>query len=383
MDLRTQFIRWYFDDFHSEPLFKDMQATSENSPYHRENDIGVHTDMVVAQYIGMAESTWTTYDLCGALAAAFHDVGKPDACKINGIKYKPERGNYLSFGGHEIISARLWEDYAVRNWDRFKEMKLQPDDIYRIGWMIEHHLPWGVKKPEKRSAMAQTLTDLDLNNEFINFIKADTWGRISDDGPEKKQKVNDWIDEFAQQFLFNRVESPSLKDNQPILYIPIGASGSGKSSYRKIVEEDSQNVVFFSLDDLRMEWYVAPDCPDQSLSPADEYALAFERSCQDKQFASKANSRFVDMLKTGNDVYVDNTNTSAKRRRFFITEARRRGYFIQAIVFPIALQELIDRQTSRPDKNVPEEAVKRQYMGLQLPSYGDFDHVTVVDFNFQ
>jgi hypothetical protein len=211
MDLNTQFIEWYYNEFHFSDLFVSMTNTSENSPYHRERDIGTHTDMVVAQYIGRNHNLWDTPTLLGALACAFHDVGKPAACKKNGIKFKPERGNYLSFGGHEILSARMWEDFAVREWERLMEFGLVVEDIYKVGWMIEHHLPWGVKKIEKRKAIAQTLHDTGLKVAFIDLLLADTWGRISDDGPEKKAKVNKWIADFVT-LMDECTLSPELAD---------------------------------------------------------------------------------------------------------------------------------------------------------------------------
>jgi len=163
---------------------------------------------------------------------------------------------------------------------------------------------------------------------------------------------------------------------QPILFVPIGASGSGKSTLREKLLIDNPKLSVFSLDNLRLEWY-----GDNTAHTKDYYRLAFERACDDKTFNSKANARYMEMIKTGNDLYVDNTNTSAKRRRFYITEARKRGYYIQAILFPIELQEIIDRQFTRTDKDVPISAVQRMYMQLQLPSYGDFDKIIVIPSN--
>lgn len=167
---------------------------------------------------------------------------------------------------------------------------------------------------------------------------------------------------------------------QPILFVPIGTSGSGKSTLREKLLKDNTGLGVFSLDNLRIEWYV-DDEEDGEYSIKDAYSKAFERACDDNTFASRANARYMEMIKTGNDLYVDNTNTSAKRRRFYIMEARKRGYYIQAIVFPIRVQELIDRQSTRNDKDVPPHAVEQMYMQMQLPSYGDFDDILVSPSN--
>lgn len=365
--LKNTFIRWYFDEFCQTPMFAKMSDTVEGSPWHREGNVGIHTNMVVTEYIGLASQTWTNFELLGALACAFHDVGKPAASEKNGIKFKPERGNYLSFGGHEQISARMWEDYAVKNWTRLTELfKLHSFDIYTVGWMIEHHLPWGVKKTDKVNNMALTAMFATEPDVFTNVLLADTLGRISDDAPEKRAKVAAWIENFHMNVIPNVEANDTEPDSdQPVMIVPIGASGSGKSTYRDRVADYET----FSWDDLRVEWY------------DDDYATAWAASCDDKEFEPRARRRFLQMADEQKDIYLDNTNLSKKRRAFFVNEARRRGYFIRAVLFPIDLDTLIARQGTREDKTVPPFAVKNQFMSLQYPQFGEFDDVVVVGTN--
>jgi len=390
-DLRTTFIRWYNNEFHQTEMFQKMNGLAENSPWHREDSIGIHTDMVVCEYISNTHyesvdvdcltpvdlNEWDGHDLLGALACAFHDVGKPEASARNGIKWKPERGNYLSFGSHEQISARMWEGYAVKQWAHLVELfELTPRDIYTVAWMIEHHLPWGVKKPEKRRALAQTVFELDIVDAFTSFLVADTWGRISDDGPEKKQKVLDWIGEFLELVGdCERVSGPNT--DRPTLMVPIAASGSGKSTFRNTLPDSTE---IFSMDDLRIELYLDYLDPDADFTDED-YNRAYTLSTEDKGFAQAVQKKFNELLDTGNSIFCDNTNTSARRRRHYCVDARRRGYHVQAILMPITFEQLMDRQETRTDKTVPYGAVKAQYMGLQMPSYGDFDSVIVLDSN--
>lgn len=160
------------------------------------------------------------------------------------------------------------------------------------------------------------------------------------------------------------------------LYMPIAPSGAGKSTFfRKLKTEGDvtsglhpgMDIGIFSLDDLRHRWYDSKD-----------YARAFLLSTEDKQFEQKANKEYLEVLSQHEYVYVDNTNLSKKRRRFYLDEAKRRGFKTVAILFPIALDTLLERQHTRGDKNVPAEAVRRQYMSLQLPSFGEFDEVVSV-----
>ena len=364
---KSKFIAWYFNEFKFDPLFEVMDGMAEDSPWHRELSIGIHTNMVVTEYIGNSEGGWALRDgLMGAFAAAFHDVGKPGACQF---KWKEERGDYKSFNGHEILSARLWENWAVSNWSLLTErFDFQPRDIYRVGWLIEHHKPWDIKKTEKLQNMARTAVQLDLVDTFVDLIQSDTWGRLSDDADSKRNKVGTWVDSFVYR-VSQLSPLPYLDpDTTPVLVMPIGASGCGKSTYRAS-DMCPDEAIAYSWDDLRVEWYSA------------DYDEAYTLSCEDKQFISKAHARFVEHVKTGQDIYVDNTNISARRRRFFITEARRRGYYVAAVLFPISIDTLMDRQGTRTDKVVPPHAVSQHFHSIQLPQYGEFDEVVVYPGN--
>ena len=367
-NLSNNFIRWYNNVFRQDVLFKVMETTTEGSPWHREINVGVHTDMVVAEYINGLNSDWSRDYVIGALAAAFHDVGKPKACAKNGIKFKPERGEYLSFGGHEQFSARLWEDYAVRNWTELQEtFDLVPYDIYSVGFLIEYHLPWGIKKKAKLDNIALTSMFTSQPLVFANLLLADTYGRISDDQVEKRKKVHAWVDDFLTVVVPDQIAWDKVPPNNvPRMIIPIGPSGCGKSTY----QEGFTDYEHYSWDNLRHEFY-----------DADDYAKAYEMATADKTFQSRVNARFIEIVKDKKNIYIDNVNVGKRRRNFFITEARRRGYYIQAVLFPVDLMTLMNRQISRPEKNVPEHAVRNQFMNLQVPQFGEFDDVFVYEGN--
>ena len=197
MDYKQAFLSWY-DNFKHTDLFLSMEAISENSPWHREATVGIHTEMVVSEYIASADlyhsdqcridPIWDRTTYLGAIACAFHDVGKPGA---RTAKFSEARGNYFSYPGHELMSARLFEDYAAQRPNDFGS-----DDIYKICWMIEHHMPWDVKDKTKRENMAKTVRELDILDVFTRVLFADQYGRISDDAETKHASVCAWIAEF-------------------------------------------------------------------------------------------------------------------------------------------------------------------------------------------
>jgi len=162
----------------------------------------------------------------------------------------------------------------------------------------------------------------------------------------------------------NEVISP----NRPTLYMPIAPSGAGKSTLLRGLQAKIPGIQVFSLDALRHEWYDPND-----------YERAWAAAAEDKEFANKANQRFAEMIKTGKDLFVDNTNLTPKRRRHYLDQARKRGYKTVAYLLPTDLQTLVARQETRDDKNVPEKAVRQQYMSMVGPKEGEFDEVQTVE----
>src|ERR1019366_3261961 len=157
------------DILYAEPVFNLMRATVENGPFHREANVLTHTMMVCDWYESnvSVDNDWRGL---GLMACLLHDIGKP-ACLIK--KYIPERGEYLSFVGHDYASKLMAEEMLVR-------YGASEFDIYRICWMIEHHqVIWSAKAPARRE-MARVLKSRDFYEPFKMFMIADDMGRICD-----------------------------------------------------------------------------------------------------------------------------------------------------------------------------------------------------------
>jgi len=346
------------------PLFRAMERTVEGSPWHREANVLVHTQMVVDEYVRRTDDDcdffsepWSYRDYLGAVAVAFHDVGKPVAEKK---KWSESRGDYRSYGGHEIISARLFTDWAASN---VASTKWTAEAIYNIAWMIEHHMPWEITDREKLNNLAITAKQQYLGAVFMRVLYSDQWGRISDDTETKRAAVTAWIDQFNLNMESVQVPAPILAD-KPRFIMLIGPSGSGKSTYLKQHPE----ATVYSLDELRHRWYDAAN-----------YERAYALAVKDSKFENKAQREFSRMLTESwasqKMMIVDNVNASAKRRRWYLSEAKRAGYQTAAVLMTAPLDVLHRRQRTRTDKSVPESAVTQQYMAIQLPQHGEFDAI--------
>ena len=378
MNYATRFIHFYHNVFTQTELYAAMRNTVEDSPWHRELNVAIHTDMVVSGYLGAKTiDAGTAKDwLCGAFAVAFHDVGKPPAEET---KYSKERGEYRRYTGHEILSARLWEDYAVKNFYELKEQFPEFDEtmILNTAWIIEHHLPFAIKKPAKLNVLS-TMTSMMFSERrsddiFFRCLMADCKGRLSDDHETKIENTTNWINDFR----LDHSEHPIVVNEDqeaPVLMLLIGTSGCGKSTYKNNILRKNPEFASFSLDDLREERYLEA----HERGTVEGYEKAFNAACNDKKFNGAADVVYNELVKTGVNIIVDNINGSAKRRNKYITMAKTHGYRVVAVTFPNTLEELLARQNSRQDKTVPENSVRRQYFQIQMPSYGEVDEIRII-----
>lgn len=350
------------------PMFQRMARTVEGSPWHREANVLVHTEMVVDEYVEATDranealglAIWSRDDYLGGMACVFHDTGKPSA-EIE--KFSEARGKYRAYHGHELLSARKWESYAAERGSMFTA-----EEIARVSFYIEHHMPWSVEDPKKLQMIARTALPYNAT-VFCRALMADQRGRLSDDRPTNLARCEAWMMNFLQITMDeaqNETERVMNIEERIPFFVPIAPSGAGKSTYLAELKKNYPNLIVFSLDALRHEFYDATD-----------YAKAYEGSVKDKSFEARANARFHELVKKGQAMYIDNTNLSAKRRKFYLDAARKYNFETVAVLMPVTLNTLLERQKTRGDKCVPDSAVKQQYKSLQSPLKGEFDLIVV------
>lgn len=328
----------------------DMKSTVEDSPWHREANVWVHTQMVVDQYRQQVSEDAENFDL-GYAAVAFHDVGKP-SCRIE--KHSAERGTYFAYHGHEKRSARMFVDWAVENkWDA--------RSIFITSWMIENHMPWANTKSSFLTDLKHTCEyDGGFYDIFKAALRADQRGRISDDSAAKLERVEAWLDQ-----LDSALPWCAWFHHDRVMYVPIGPTGSGKSTLTSKLIAENDDVGVFSLDAVRHKRYNTTD-----------YASAYQQSVDDSTFRTHASAEYRSTLKKHHKVLIlDNTNLTPKSRREMLTAARREGYQTVAVPLFTQLQTVISRQHTRTDKCVPAHAVTQQYYSVSLPSMGEVDDI--------
>lgn len=370
------------------PIGEAMKSTVENSPYHRESNTWVHTLMVLDQYnTRFAPIRSDKQNLIAKLALLFHDAGKNEAEEV--LEKKDGSGElYRRYAGHEQVSAVEFQEFYVTSPEL--QSMIDPYEARAIRWIIEHHLPYGLKDNQKRKGLAQgTFEALKYANigyeTFFDCLRSDAAGRISDDHATKLANVEEWINEFQQidpKFL-------TVYNCPKRMTILIGPSGSGKSTYLKKFSS-SQDVVI-SLDNYRLEF--ANGFVDLPEDPAEAYKLAYS-ICeeQDSVFRNYTQIQTAEVFKsvptsTGTVYIIDNTNLSKKSRAQYVSAARSKKMHITAVEFWNPLEVIVERQQTRGDKSVPYGVVRSQqnaqtcaWIGLeadaiQLIVNGNYDYV--------
>jgi len=351
-------------------MFHIMKATIEASMHHREANVLVHTQMVLEQYNNITPDKWTLSNLEGAFACLFHDVGKPQA-EVN--KHSEERGDYHSYPGHEIISARMWENWIVDNYtavhNLFPEFGIR--SIYNVGWMIEHHLPYGITNSYKKLCIYKTGRSM-LGNTFTDVLIADANGRINDNKEAHELRQNIWLDAYNE---YENVDSAACFDKH--LYVLIGASGTGKSTIVESIVSNSPegDVQIFSLDDCRLNWY----SDDSIIDSVEQYEQCYHKAVADPEFIRKAQHGYTTIVKRKTSiVVVDGTNLSAKRRRFYLDLAKANKRTTHAIYVTSSLSVIAEHQDARHDKYISADVSTNQYNKTQYPSYHEFDDIIVL-----
>lgn len=367
MDKVQRFER-FFEKFKTSTQWREMTATVENSPWHREANVAVHTEMVMQQYRDRFASTHTEVENVIALTALlFHDTGKPEAEEV--LEKKDGSGEtYRRYAGHEQSSAVTFQECYLQMPD-LREL-LSDYEARAVRWIIEHHLPYGYKDKQKRQGLA-IATKRALNEAgasyslFFDCLRSDAAGRISDDHEQKLQAVEDWIEEFK------KIDAPAAEEKfDQVMYLLVGPSGSGKSTWtRSKINDETDSVI--SYDTMKFQFWAWKNHPhaDWIIPPgvneATHYdvcwAFANEHESEFNKFANERIMLLIERAKRKNGtVFVDTVNASKKRRAKFVELAKQKKFRVIAVEFWNPLDVLISRQKTRGDKAVPYMSVKQQ-----------------------
>lgn len=147
----------------------------------------------------------------------------------------------------------------------------------------------------------------------------------------------------------------------PKLYVLVGCSGSGKSTFAKKIQND--DTVIISTDAIRKELFGREECQRES----------------ERVFAI-AHYRVKAALLEDRNVIFDATNTTTKGRKSLLEYVEKTYCWKVAIVFAAPVDECKRRNQMR-DRKVPDAVIERQfkqYMRDAQTIPDQFDEIVVV-----
>ena len=367
------------------PEWHVMSSTVEDSPWHREANVAVHTTMCIEFYLNnvLPKVQRTDSQVVRTLVALlFHDFGKPEA------EETVERADgtpYRRYAGHESISANAMIDLVMRDTLLKDLLDACNVDLRAVKFMIENHLPYGMTNKTKLANLAlavQLNCDPDC---FYDMLWSDCNGRISDDHEMKRQNVLNWIEMFKAVVPTKYRHTPV---DQKTMFVLVGPVGAGKSTWikeRTAAFGGPEKFTVISEDDARERFFdrEADEASKERVSymtPKAAYTAMW-------QFAADAGSKFQafvlaeqkDAVTSGKTLILDRTNRTRKARSAMIALARQHGYKITSVEFFVSLGTSVDRQRTRTDKSVPYTTVKNMFYQFQVPWFGvEVDEVQTV-----
>lgn len=374
IDYKVAFTNWYENEFKATNLYNAMANTTENSRWHREESVAVHTDMVVSEYLKNTQYIWGKYELMGAIVCAIHDIGKPDAKEV---LERDDGSKYNRFSGHEQLSGMLWIDYILST-DTSIQVYVSDSDIYNIAVMAQYHLPYSIKNT-RANYLKCHLEKFGLTNVFIKCLVSDCNGRLADNPQDTVDRMSAWVESvfgvgsikkafentqpLAASGKFEMGDSPNTD-----VVLMVGCAGAGKSTH---IKNHLSGMQVHSLDTIRIEKYSQDGDPTD---PIELYGLVFNRTNECKDFSRHVINDFNDKQRRGS-IVIDNTNLTPKSRskyRSWISKTSNMG----AIVFLSSFDVLYNQVKNRKDKYIPYEVASRMYYkNYVLPIYGECDTI--------
>lgn len=155
-----------------------------------------------------------------------------------------------------------------------------------------------------------------------------------------------------------------MSNNALVVWITVGAPGSGKSTWSKVLLEGDPTIVRVCPDDNRRA--IGGDSNNQAVSP---------------QAFAMAKAQVRSALLHGKCVVFDATNMYRKARRDFINIGRAYGAKIVAVVFECTKETLLTRNQKRGSvggRVVPEDIIDKMLSRYQQPDTTEFDEVMFV-----
>lgn len=403
MEYEIEFMNWTVDDFigaigRDFPVLSQFADTIQDSEWHAEGDVHIHTDMVLQQAYRLIENECSHLSVDRAkkliLSALFHDYGKP----FTTGEFELDGKIRVGASGHEGYGASL---LLFSN----PPFGLSQDDWLDVVQICAyHHLPKGLIVKEMGKHEYTKLTRKVRDIELLYWLEiADFKGRAADDEeeqldylelfrlnaeeygvfgenpyaeipamvsekfPELDAEANHRVSqqvmaryEDGQVFMFEEelIRAYQYKDEQAHVVMMCGLPGSGKSTFVEKEFGDKYKVI--SLDIIREELF------GKRAHQTDNDTVVRE-----------AHERLKECLRNKESVIWDATNFRRDFRSKIAQLCFNYGAFVEIIVLHTPLAKVIENNKRRQHQ-VPMDAIINQVDSFQFPDVDEAHSIRFV-----
>lgn len=405
MTQSIEFYGWTVDDF-IKSIGKDFPAlsrlvdTPQDSEWHAEGNVHIHTDMVLTEAYRLIES-----DCCHLtedrakkliLSALFHDYGKPfttgefemdGKVRIGAPRHEELGAAMLFFCDPPFgLSQTDWLDVVqlcayhhipkrlvVKNMggNEFTKLSRKVRDVELLYWLEIADFKGRTASDESTQLEHLELFQM-MAQEYGMFSKDPYAGiptMVRDKFPEldksAMRRVSEQIIsryEDGQIFMFEEelAKAYEYKDTQSHVVMMCGLPGSGKSTFIQNEFDDKYEII--SLDLIREE-------------------LSKNRSHQANNglVVNVARERLKEHLRNKKNVVWDATNFRRDFRRKIAQLAYNYGAYVEIILMHTSLSQVLLNNKNRVH-SVPMEVIENQCVSFQLPDIDEAHSLRVVSW---
>lgn len=378
------------------PELVALKTTEQDGGWHAEGDVLTHTDMVLEECEAIESELSSDWDReVLRLAALFHDIAKSRTTRYDEelkrvIARGHERmgavqtryclhGSDLSAEQRRMVAALVGTHHLVkRNVARAEEPE-SIAELERLAASVDTKLLWALEMADMRgricvdqekqietvqlfrmlceergifgNAPLPWLTEENLSELHFGSDLARRWVL----GETERQRFRGTMRDQWQAMAFAHEHRNSV---HPEVIIPIGISGSGKST---AIAELSDEWVRISPDETRESLYGSAD---EQGNPSEVY-----RACRE--------SLQQVLRKKGKAVY-DATNIIEDYRAKVLNLCYDYGALVTYWIFDVSRETALGRNRQR-ERQVPERVIDAQMSRFSWPLPGEAHEVKVID----
>ena len=346
----------YWDYIESFPEIQALKETPQSPIWHAEGNVYNHTKAVVERASNLSEFAGLDIPETEILvtAALLHDVGKPTTT------FTDEDGKIHSYK-HEIESEKiarklLWEEDVYKR-ERICRLVRLHMDIHKI------------KNYWKFETFKKHIVDLMNSTEDFYLLcllcMADTKGAQYDPEAkctdvEKCEELCDFAYDLNRRFdwRIKQLWRTYFSTNQTVVIL-IGLPGAGKSLYAS-----KQNATIISRDTIREE-----------LGICESGQKCVGTMQQESKVSELFDQRFVDALKRGENVIIDNINLRRSYRDHYKVLAKNHNVSWTYVYFQT--EHLAINEIRRPE--ISHDIFMNMIDKFDFPDKSEYDNLLIVN----